>query len=204
MYLPRPPESNFRPIPAGSWPAVCYRVIDLGTQDVTFQGEKKEQPKVQLSFEIHDDECRTDDGKPMVVHQRYTWSMHEKSTLRKHLEAWRAKPFLDSDFGKGGFDIRNLLGVPCMLSIIHNTSNDRVYANISSIAKLPKGMSARELTNEKLFLSLERDEFDREAFAKLPDFLKTTIMASPEYQRLASNDAEPAQFKNTVDDSIPF
>jgi hypothetical protein len=48
---------------------------------------------------------------------------------------------------------------------------------------------------------LERDEFDRDAFTKLPDFLKGAIMSSPEYQRLSS---EPAQFENTVDDSIPF
>jgi hypothetical protein len=33
MYLPRPSESNFRPVPAGTWPAICYRVVDLGTQE---------------------------------------------------------------------------------------------------------------------------------------------------------------------------
>jgi hypothetical protein len=188
MFLPRPAESNFKPVPAGTWPAVCFRVVDLGTQETTFQGERKEQHKVMLSFEIHDEECRMDDGKPMTIHQRYTWSMHEKSTLRKHLEAWRAKPFLDSDIGEGGFDIRKILGVPCMVSIIHNTTNDKVYANISSIAKLPKGMKAGELVNDKVYIALLPSEFDRDAFAKLAEGLKTTIMASPEYKRLfASN-----------------
>jgi hypothetical protein len=155
-----------------------------------------------------------EDGKPMTIHQRYTWSMHEKSTLRKHLEAWRAKPFVDSDFGEGGFDIKKLLGVPCMLSIIQNTTNERVYANISSIAKLPKGMRAGELVNEKVFIALLPEEFDRDAFAKLAEGLKTTIMASPEYKRLfasngRSDDGEEmrdwqAPVGAPVHDEIPF
>jgi hypothetical protein len=99
-------------------------------------------------FEFHDPECRTEDGKPMILSNRYTWSMSDKETRRKHLGAWLAKPFRDSDFGK----VRNLLGMPCMLSIIHNVTNDRTYANISSIAKLPKGMTVGELVNEKVFV----------------------------------------------------
>jgi hypothetical protein len=209
MYLPRPSESNHRPVPAGTWPAVCYRVIDLGTQDTTYQGERKEQHKVLLSFEITDPECVTEDGKPMAIHQRYTWSMHEKATLRKHLEAWRALPFTDKDFGKGGFNIRKLLGVPCMLSIIHNTTNERTFANIGAIAKLPKGMKAGELVNEKVYISLEPEEFDREAFAKLADGLKSTIMSTPEYRRLSSNGGDPdhdatSDLGRSADDQIPF
>jgi hypothetical protein len=209
MYLPRPSESNFKPVPAGTWPAVRYRVIDLGTQESAFQGERKEQHKVLLSFEITDPECVTEDGKPMVIHQRYTWSMHEKATLRKHLEAWRALPFTDKDFGKGGFGVRKLLGVPCMLSIIHNVTNERTYANIGAIAKLPKGMKAGELVNEKVYVSLEPEEFDREAFAKLADSLKSTIMSSPEYRRLFSNgddrdyDASSSDLGRSAD-AIPF
>ena len=57
------------------------------------------------------------------------------------------------------------------------------------------------LSTRRCLSYLERDEFDRDAFTKLPDFLKGAIMSSPEYQRLSS---EPAQFENTVDDSIPF
>lgn len=140
----------------------------------------------------------------MVIHERYAWSMHEKSTLRKHLEAWRAKPFVESDFGKGGFDVRKLLGAPCMLSIIHNVTNDRTYANISGIAKLAKGLNVGELVNDKVFVSLDPDEFDRAAFATLPDSLKTTIMASPEYRRLFSNGGDQSRGEAPLDDQIPF
>jgi hypothetical protein len=208
MYLPRPTESNFKPVPAGSWPAICFRVVDLGTQETTFQGERKEKHRVLLSFEIRDSECVTEDGKPMVIHQRYTLSMHEKSTLRKHLEAWRAKPFTDKDFGPGGFDMEKLLGVPCMLSVIHNTTNDRTYANVSSISKLPKGLSAGELVNDKVFIMLDPEEFDRAAFARLPESLKATIADSPEYRRLSLNGGDPgygqAPLDHLLEQEIPF
>src|SRR5262249_33653599 len=159
------------------------------------------QHKILLSFEIRDPECVSDDGKPLTINQRYNWSTHEKSTFRKHLEAWRAKPFEKSDFGKGGFNVRKLLGVPCMVSVIHNTSNDRGYANISSISKLPKGLDAGVLENEQVYVALVPGEFDREAFEKLPDGIKATIMKSPEYRRLSINGGEAAGTRE-VEDAI--
>jgi hypothetical protein len=206
VRLPRPTDGDFTPVPAGSFPAICYRVIDLGTQTSSFNGDEKEQHKVMLSFELKDDDCVMPDKRPMTIHQRYTWSMHEKATLRKHLEAWRAKAFTDADFGDNGFDIRNLLGVPCLLSIVHNTKGDRTYSNISSIAKLPKGMNVGALHNDKVFLSLEDEEFDRNMFAKLPDGIRSTIMDSPEYQRLAANGggSEGGRGYAQDDNEIPF
>jgi hypothetical protein len=186
MLIPYPPESgSFKTVPAGSYPAICYRVIDLGTQESVFNDERKELRKVMLSFEIRDVECITDDGKPLTISQRYTLSMHEKSTLRKHLEAWRAKPFEKADFRK--FNIRTMLGEACMVSVIHSTNNDKVFANISSISKLPKGLEAGALQSEQVYLSLTPDEFDRGVFDGLSDSIKSTIMKSPEYRRLSSN-----------------
>jgi len=198
-------------VPAGTWPAICYRVIDLGTQQTSYKGEAKEQHKVMLSFELKDDECVMRDGAkaglPMTMHQRYTWSMHEKSNLRKQLEAWRGKKFTDADFGENGFDVRKLLGVPCLLSVAHNEVGDKVYANIASISKPLKGMSAGELVNPTVYIALEPDEFDREAFAALPDGIRSTIMDSPEYQRLAANgggSGREGERGYAQEDEIPF
>ena len=41
-------------VEAGSHPAICYQVIDLGTQKSTYQGETKELKKLRISFEICD------------------------------------------------------------------------------------------------------------------------------------------------------
>jgi hypothetical protein len=95
-----------------------------------------------------------------------------------------------------------------MLSIIHNTTNERTYANIGAIAKLPKGMKVGELVNEHVYISLEPEEFDREAFAKLPEGLKSTIISTPEYRRLALNGGDPGhdagKYGGDVDNQIPF
>jgi len=183
MHLPKPSEGgDFTPPPAGVFPAICYRFIDLGTQASTFQGQTKQQHKVMLSWEITDSEVKMDDGRPFTISQRYTWSMSDKATLRKSLESWRGKPFEEADFGPDGFDTRNLVGAPCMLSITRVEKDGKTYANISAITKLPRQMPAGELTNEKVYFAL--DDFKAADLAKLSDSLQTIIKASPEYQAL--------------------
>jgi hypothetical protein len=185
-YLPEPTEGgNFTPPPAGTHPAICYRFIDLGTQTSKFNNESKQARKVMLSWEITDPELRMEDGHAFTISQRYTWSMHEKASLRKTLEAWRGTPFVKSDFGPGGFNVRKLIGVGCLLSILHEPrEGGGVYANINGVMKLPKGMEPGTLTNPTAFLSLDEDEFDRDVFNSLSDRLQETIKGSPEYQFL--------------------
>jgi hypothetical protein len=180
--LPQPTQGgDFTPPPAGSFPAICYRVIDLGRQKSTFNNETKIAHKIMISWEIADEDERMPDGRPFTISKRYTWSMHEKSTLRKHLEAWRGVPFKDSDFGEGGFDIKRLIGVPCMLSIVLNEKDGTTYGNVSSVAKMPKQMTAAPLVNPTAFLWLEKGEFNRTVFDGLSESLRNTIAASPEY-----------------------
>jgi hypothetical protein len=183
MHLPKPSEGgDFTPPPAGVFPAICYRFIDLGTQQSTYQGQTKQQHKVMLSWEITDPDEKMDDGKPWTISQRYTWSMSEKATLRKTLESWRGRPFEESDFGEGGFDTRNLVGAPCMLSIMRVEKDGKTYANISGVTKLPKQMPAGQLQNDKVYFSLE--DFDAGVLGKLSDSLQAIIKASPEYQAI--------------------
>lgn len=199
-YLPEPTEGgSFTPPPAGTHPAICYRFIDLGTQRSKFDDGTKQQRKVMLSWEITDPELRTEEGHAFSISQRYTWSMHEKATLRKTLEAWRGVAFTKADFGANGFNVKKLIGVGCLLSIIHEHKDDgRVFGNVGAIMKLPKGMDAGTLTTPTAFLSLDAEEFDRDVFNSLSDKLQETIKASPEYQFLArphqSADYMPPQF----------
>ena len=188
IYLPK---SNFTPPPAGTFPAVCYRIIDLGTQPVPFQGEVKHKHRIMLSWELHDDECLTDEGKPMTVHKPFTFSMHPKATLRKSLESWRGKAFEKSDFGEGGFDLSKLVGVPCLIGITHEERDGEVYANITSISKMLKGMKASALQNAEQVVWID-DKLKPEALEKLSENLRTKIMSSPEYKALATGGSDPA------------
>ena len=206
-YLPKPNEGGtFVPPPAGTFPAICYRILDLGTQQTSYMGKPKRAHKILISWELKDEEAKTEDGQPMTVHQSFTWSMHEKASLRKVLESWRGKTFTESDFGPGGFDVRKLLGVPCFLGIVHAEKDGNTYANISAISKLPKGMSAGEPINKPLYMWIEEGLFDRDEFLKLSERLQEKIKSSPEYQAMTNGHAPQ---EHVIDgdfhsDPIPF
>jgi hypothetical protein len=126
---------TFTPAPAGVHQAVCVDVVDLGLLDVTWQGVKKVQHKINVAWQINEDR---DDGKPYLVFKRYTLSLGEKANLCKDLESWRGKKFTDAE--RKGFDVERLIGVNCLLNVTHNQSGDRTYANVVSIMPLAKGM----------------------------------------------------------------
>ena len=205
MEIPKPSEGggDFELAPTGTHLAICYRVIDLGTQETTWEGQTKHAHKVLIGWELPDE--KMSDGRPFIIQQRYTWSMHEKATLRKHLEAWRGTAFVEKDFGKGGFDIKNILGKPCVVSIVHAEHNGKTYANIAGLGKLMKGQTAPPQTNPSVYLWLHKDRWNEAIYASLTDGLKNTIAKSPEYQELASPSTVPDKIGNDfADDDIPF
>lgn len=203
-FLPIPNAGgDFKPCPDGTHLAICYRVIDLGTQRVEYQGQTKEQRKVLIGWELPGE--RMEDGRPFSIGQRYSWSMHEKSRLRHDLESWRGKKFEQSDFGAGGFDISNLIGKPCLLSIVHTEKDGKTYANIASVSKLVKGMEVPKMENETVFFDL--DNLDRAEFDKLSDTMKKIIEASPEYSSAVRGPApssHPLDDDFRPDDDLPF
>ena len=130
--------ATFTPCPAGSHIAVCCDVVDLGLIETNYKGQKpKKQHKIKIVWQTP--EIR-DDGKPFLVSKRYTNSLHEKAALRKDLEAWRGRSFTDEELQ--GFDVETVISVGCMLGVIHNASGGTIYANVSSLMKLPRGMTA--------------------------------------------------------------
>lgn len=208
MTLPKPNDTNFEIPPAGTFMAVCYRVIDLGTQDGSWQGKPKKQHKILISWEMPDE--KMSDGRPFTISSRYTWSMSEKAALRKDLESWRGKPFGDADFGEDGFAIKNIIGKPCLLTVVHTTKNGKTYANIKGIAGLMKGMTAPErIENETVFLGLNEDDWKRDVFYKLSDNIQNTIKSSPEYAEIVGGhvpDEGPVveRDRHELEDAIPF
>lgn len=203
MHLP-PPGTEFKPVPSGAHAAICYQVVDLGTQQSTFNGETKIQRKILLRWEIPAE--MMDDGRPFSIGKRYTLSSHSKAALRHDLESWRGIAFKEEEIQK--FDIATLLGKPCMLTVVHTERNGQVYANVAALARLPKGMTTAKQHNETLYLSL--DDFDMSAFGKLSETMQGIIKQSPEYQQLmhAPDEREsppPHDGGYTeLDDEIPF
>lgn len=181
----RMPEANkdFEDPPVGTWPARCYRVVDLGTQATKFQEETKFQHKVMLSWELQT-ETPMADGRRFTVSKRYTFSSHDKGNFRKDLESWRGSKMTDSDFGANGFEINKLLGAPALLSLTASSKDGKNYVNVTGVLRPLKGMPIAPLENEAVFLSLDRHEFSQSTFDKLSDGLKETIKKSPEFAEL--------------------
>jgi hypothetical protein len=166
---------------AGSYAAVCIRMIDLGTQEITWEGTTKFQHKVKIVWELSE---KMADGRPFITMRDYTVSLHEKAQLRKDLESWRGRPFTPEELA--GFDPKVLIGKGCMINLIQKGD----YMNVATISKLPKGMEAPVPQNPTCFFSLS--DFNQEEFDKLSDKIKDKIKGSPEYKSLFSGGAPAA------------
>ena len=210
MHLPKPDGGNFTPVPPGNHIAICYRFIDMGTQLVEWKGAKKTQRKVLISWELPTELMTEGEmaGKPFTIGRRYTWSMSEKANLRHDLESWRGKAFTEEDFsGPKRFDVKNILGKPCLLSIVQESKEGTTYSNIKSVASIPKGMTAPDPINPPVYFSLEKELFDNATLDGLSDKLKETIKATPEYKEIIDGTTHKTEHNGDprdLDDEIPF
>lgn len=205
MYVPAPNDKDFELPPSGTHKAICYRVIDLGTQDTTYNGQAKRQHKILISWELPEE--LMSDGRPFSIGNRYTWSMSDKAALRADLESWRGVPFTEKDFGEGGFDIKNIVGKGCLLTVVQESKGGKTYANIKSISKLMKGMEIGAPKNPVTYLWLHPDRWQPEVFHTLSQGIQGTIMKSPEYQAIANGHDDHRAPVNDADlprDEIPF
>ncbi len=170
----------YSPCPSGTYAARLCALVDLGTQTSTWEGEQKSAHKVLLTFEICDPETRREDGGAHTISRRFTASLHSKSALRKLLEAWRGRPFNPAELKQ--FDLKVLLGMPCMVSVLHETKADKTFANLASVMKLPRGFDLG-IESEPL-VRFDMAEPDWTVFAGLSSRLQTQISESPEFKLL--------------------
>ena len=173
-------QGAYTPPEQGTFSARLCGLIDLGQQTTNWEGEAKTAHKILLQFEITDAENRRTDGSAHIINRRYTASLHPKAGLRKLLEGWRGRPFSADELKS--FDMKTLLGVPCLVGIIHESKGDKVYANLSSIMRLPKGF-APGIESEPL-IHFDLSAPDWTVFAGLSSRLQEQISASPEFARL--------------------
>jgi len=191
--------------PSGNFIARCYSMIHIGTIEEDYMGEKKHLNKVRITWELPNElkVFKEENGEqPFSISKEFTLSLHEKATLRKFLESWRGKGFTDDESKK--FDIARLVGVPCMLNIIHKVSkNGNTYADIASVSAMPKGITAPEQINKSVIFTITQPDWD--VFDKFPDFLKTKIKSSQEYNIIQAPDVQdtPIETDEKTDD-LPF
>lgn len=170
-------------IPADNYMATCYQMIYIGTVPEEYQGEQKQVPKVLLTWEIPAimKVYKEERGpEPAVITKEFSFSMGEKANLRKFLSNWRGKAFTNDE--AAAFDIAVLLGQPCMLNVIHKTSekSGNSYQDVGSASRLPSGIPAPQKINPSLEFDVR--DWNQEKFDKLPEWLQNKIKTSDEYK----------------------
>ena len=195
-------ESNteFELAPAGNHVAGCYSVIDLGYQDTEWQGVHKSVRKVRIAWELPNELMA--DGQPFMVARTYTLSLGEKANLLHDLESWRGRKFTDSELD--GFEVAHVVGVPCMVNVVHNEGRDgRVYANVNGVTPLPKGIECPPQVNESVNFDL--DDFDPAVYESLPEWAKKKITLPPQVDnKPAPSGSDNYGSLDMPDDDIPF
>lgn len=184
-------------VPAGGHIAILYSIVELGTMQIEYAGEKKMSRKIRLTWELPE-ELREFDGvqKPMVVGKTYTASLYEQAKLRPIVEGMLGGL---TEAQEETFDIKSLLGTACMIQVATEEYNGNKYASVVSCTQLPKSVKAPAQFNDSVYFDYAT--FDEETYNNLPNWMKEKMDESAEMK--ARNG-----FSENTDDvgpaSIPF
>lgn len=201
----------------GVYSAVSSMIIDLGIQ----RNERfdKDQRKFLMVWEIVGETITIgEEVLPRIISKEYTYSLGEKSNLKKDLEAWRGQAFTEEELK--GFNLLNVLNKGCQLQIINKENNGTTYNNIAGIMALAKGMKIEPLEKTTVFDTEEPETW--EAFDNLPSWIQEKIKKAinlsetglddyiTEYEKAkkeAEDAAEVETNKDVIkndDDDLPF
>lgn len=200
------PKSDLPPIPAGMHHAILYSVVDLGTQYSKFYDKSSYKVAFTWEFPMVRGEFEKDGEKkdlPRALSKTYTYSMHEKASLYKHLKSWWGRELTGEEVV--GFDLGDLAGHNATLQIMHTSKDDRIYANIESVLPLMPNMS--ELAPENALVVYDRHKHGTNIPDGVPKWLREKIEDSPEYKNLAGKQERVSQDpvdEPDLDDDIPF
>lgn len=203
------------PIPTGLHHAVCYGLIDIGTQPAF--GSFPSRPKVLFMWELPGETIEFEkDGVtqklPRAISQKYTASLSDRGNLRPMLEAWRGRPFTAEELA--GFDLKNVVGANCFIGVVHKLGKGKnagkTYAEVDSVNPLPKGMVKVKPVNPLITFSMDEGTGPIQIPEGIPEWIQNLIKASDEYQIRAEQKpheaAPPAgdAASENPDDDIPF
>lgn len=178
LTVKAPDGGEFKQIEPGVYRAVCIGVIDLGT--VFNKAYSKNQHQILIIWELPDATIKIEGVVvPIWKFKKFTASLSEKAELRKTLQAWRGSAFTGDELK--GFQLDSILSACCQIAIVHEPAKDgsgKVYANISSIMPLPRGMAPFPSKTKPMLFDFEESSALPEG---LPDWVVEQIKAAPEW-----------------------
>jgi hypothetical protein len=120
---------DFEKAPPGNHPAVVVAVVDLLTQERSYNEEVQQNHEVFVCWELTSKRMAGMKHNHLLGN-RYTFSLHERANLRKIVEG------VVGPLKGDGFDLEDLLGKPCMLQVTHN---DNGYPVVKATTEVPEG-----------------------------------------------------------------
>lgn len=188
------------PLEDGVYIAICSGLIDLGIQKNTFNEEGRPSRKMIIQWTILGETIDINGEQlPRTMHKQYGFSIGSKSNLRKDLEAWRGRAFTDEELN--GFDLKNILNVPCQMQII---TKERVgksdVNNISGIMSLPKGNNIDKLNEEDLIFFDIEDSSTYKNFEKVSKWIQEVIKQAENYESSGLKKYVEENVKEEVED----
>lgn len=175
--------SSLPPMDAGTYPALCIGIVDLGEQ--YSEKFKNYSDKVLVIWEIPSQTVTIDgEEKPRWLSKDYAASLNEKSNLYKTLVSWRGKAFTEAELSEEGegFDLTSMLGAGCLIQVIVEEKENGPYNQITSVIGMPVGMPGPTSGTEKI--AFDMDNWSNEVFEKLPEWIQDRIKKSTQYQKL--------------------
>lgn len=200
-------ETEFPPIPEGTYTAICYTIADLGQQ--YNEKFKKTANKILFIWELVDDDLRIEiDGemKRRAISKQYTASFGPKSNMYKDIRPWLGREFTQEETD-GTFDVGTLLGTACLLSVSNDTNAEgKTFSNVTAVMQLPRGIKAGEPENPTALYDM--DESPETELEKLPEWVQKIIRKSKNADLSSANstavtvDPETGEVSGNLDDII--
>jgi len=196
-YNAVPPVSNDtirQQLPNGTHTARLIKIIDLGTQELTFKNDdgsdKLPERQFVLTFETPTQKAvfKTENGsQPFLISKTMAFKISSEeatniSTLTKVFKAT-----------KGNLKDKNIFSLLGELLAITTEENKKGYAQIVNFTALSNDLDKNsekfEQVNESQALYLEAD-IDYDLLNTLPKFLVDKIVVSPEYAKAKAKEKQ--------------
>jgi len=170
-------------IPEGAYQGILVGVYDLGTQ--TSEKYQNEAQKVAFIWELPEVDTAFD--APVTLCKIYTNSLHEKATLRSHVEAILGRSLSDSEAEKG-VELNQLLGANAQLYVVQTESNGRTRMNIRNVTPLMPKTKKLKSYSEHVYYELNPAQ---DIPPVTPKWIESLIMKSKEWEAGVSDEEEP-------------
>jgi hypothetical protein len=188
-----PEETSYELIDEGWHDAVCYLVAAVGTQP---GGVFEDSSKIVLGWTLTEE---SGSGRKLSISRIFTLTGSPKGKYRPFVSDWVGRQSTEEWRKSSPLD---LLCRACRLKVEHAEQPDgRIREKVHSIDAPAKGTPARLSIDNAVAFNVNARPFQADEFARLPEWVRTMIVRSPEYA--AATAAQDAPLLATAESAAP-